>query len=131
VLPGATLEESDGATYRGRVKVRPILRAHRGEVAIAEQEEGARRLVLVASGREARGSGAASARVVADLVDRSESTDVRVVTELDLTGEPAQFATSLAALMLAPPAPPAGAAPLDVPAVFLEGFGVLTGRRTR
>ncbi len=140
-LPGATLDESDGMTHRGRVKVKvgPIQLAYRGEATIAEQDEAARRLVLVASGKETRGAGAASARVVADLVERDGATDVQVATELDLTGKPAQFgrsiisdvsgrlidqfATNLAALMVAPetpqPAAPAGplaAAPSPVPA---------------
>jgi carbon monoxide dehydrogenase subunit G len=123
-LPGATLEESDGTTYRGRVKVKvgPIQLAYKGEATIAEQDEAARRLVLVASGKETRGSGAASARVVAELVERDGATDVQVATDLDLTGKPAQFgrsiisdvsgrlidqfATNLAALMVAPQTAP-------------------------
>ncbi len=126
-LPGATLEESEGTTYRGRVKVKvgPIQLAYRGEATIAEQDEAARRLVLVASGKETRGSGSASARVVAELLERDGATDVRVATDLDLTGKPAQFgrgiisdvsgrlidqfATNLAALMVAPEVPPAAA----------------------
>ena len=146
-LPGATLEESDGATYRGRVKVKvgPIQLAYRGEATIAEQDEGARRLVLVASGKETRGSGAASARVVADLVDRGGSTDVKVATELDLTGKPAQFgrsiisdvsgrlidqfAANLARLMTAPAAGPEASeepGPAAVPGV-LPDSGVAPG----
>jgi carbon monoxide dehydrogenase subunit G len=128
-LPGATLDESEGVTHRGRVKVKvgPIQLAYRGEATIAEQDAATRRLVLVASGKETRGAGAASARVVADLVERDGGTDVQVATELDLTGKPAQFgrsiisdvsgrlidqfATNLAALMVAPEAPaPAAAA---------------------
>ena len=119
-LPGAVLDESEGATHRGRVKVKvgPIQLAYRGEATIAERDEAARRLVLVASGKETRGGGAASARVVADLVERDGATDVQVATELDLTGKPAQFgrsiisdvsgrlidqfATNLAAMMTAP-----------------------------
>jgi uncharacterized protein len=131
-LPGATLEESEGTTYRGRVKVKvgPIQLAYKGEATIAEQDEAARRLVLLANGKETRGSGAASARVVAELVERDGATDVRVATDLDLTGKPAQFgrgiisdvssrlidqfATNLAALMVAPQTPtaePAAPAP--------------------
>ena len=123
-LPGATLDESEGTTHRGRVKVKvgPIQLAYKGEATIAEQDEVARRLVLVASGKETRGSGAASARVVAELVERDGATDVRVATDLDLTGKPAQFgrgiisdvsgrlidqfATNLAALMVAPQTAP-------------------------
>lgn len=124
-LPGATLEESEGATHRGRVKVKvgPIQLAYKGEATIAEQDEAARRLVLVASGKETRGAGAATARVVAELVERDGATDVRVATDLDLTGKPAQFgrgiisdvsgrlidqfATNLAGLMVAPEPPAA------------------------
>jgi hypothetical protein len=108
-----------------KVKVGPIQLAYKGEATIAEQDEAARRLVLVANGKETRGSGAASARVVAELVERDGATDVRVATDLDLTGKPAQFgrgiisdvsgrlidqfATNLAALMVAPEVPPAAA----------------------
>ncbi len=132
-LPGATLEESEGATHRGRVKVKvgPIQLAYRGEATIAEQDEAARRLVLVASGKETRGSGAATARVVADLVERDGATDVQVATGLDLTCKRpqfgrsiisdvsgriiAQFAANLAAMMVAPGAAAAvGGAALDV-----------------
>jgi carbon monoxide dehydrogenase subunit G len=126
-LPGATLEESEGTTHRGRVKVKvgPIQLAYKGEATIAEQDEAGRRLVLLASGKETRGSGAASARVVARLVDRDGATDVQVATDLELTGKPAQFgrsiiadvsgrlidqfATNLAALMVASETPTAAA----------------------
>jgi carbon monoxide dehydrogenase subunit G len=144
-LPGATLDESEGTTHRGRVKVKvgPIQLAYKGEATIAEQDEAARRLVLVATGKETRGSGAASARVVAELVERNGATDVQVTTDLDLTGKPAQFgrsiisdvsgrlidqfATNLAALMVAPETPPPAApaaAPgpvLAAPAASAEG----------
>lgn len=64
-LPGATLETSEGQTYRERVKVKvdPIQLAYRGKATIEQQDETAHRLVLVASGQETRGSGAASAQV--------------------------------------------------------------------
>jgi len=144
-LPGATLDESEGTTHRGRVKVKvgPIQLAYKGEATIAEQDEAGRRLVLLASGKETRGSGSASARVVARLVDRDGATDVQVATDLDLTGKPAQFgrsiiadvsgrlidqfAASLAALMVAPETPtvaesvaPAEAVPA-APAPTAEG----------
>jgi carbon monoxide dehydrogenase subunit G len=136
-LPGAGLEESVGTTHRGRVtvKVGPIQLAFRGEATIAEQDETARRLVLVATGKETRGSGAASARGVADLVERDGATEVQVATELELTGKPAQFgrsiisevsgrlidqfATNLAVLMVEPQAPSTPAAvPVGAPGLL-------------
>lgn len=96
-LPGAVLDEFHGTTHRGRMQVTigPIQRACRDEATIAEQDQAARKLVLVASGKETRGGGAASVRVVADLVQRNGATDLQVATELDLTGKPAQFGRSI------------------------------------
>lgn len=93
-LPGATLEEVDGATYLGQVKVKvgPIAVTYRGTAELTEADATAKHAVIHAAGQQARGTGTASADVTADLVSESELfTKVKVVTDLAITGKPAQF----------------------------------------
>jgi uncharacterized protein len=93
-LPGAQLEEVDGDTYSGRVKVKvgPIQVTYRGTAEVVEIDHDAKRAAIKAAGKEARGAGTASADVVATLVsDGEDTTTVTVVTDLAVTGKPAQF----------------------------------------
>lgn len=93
-LPGATLEEVDGRTYTGKVKVKvgPIQVTYRGTAEVTEQDAEAKRAVIDAAGKEARGAGTATAKVTARLSPRDDgSTGVTVVTDLTITGKPAQF----------------------------------------
>lgn len=96
-MPGATLDRVDGDTFAGRVtlKVGPLRLSYRGDGRIEEKDEAARRLVIVAAGREAKGSGSAEAAVTAHLEDAGDSTRVRLRTELTLTGRAAQFGRGL------------------------------------
>lgn len=92
-LPGATVEEYDGRTVTGSVKVKvgPITVTYRGTAVFEEQDETAHRMVLVASGRETRGQGTARATLTGVLSARDEGTAVSVRTDLAVTGRPAQF----------------------------------------
>jgi carbon monoxide dehydrogenase subunit G len=93
-LPGATLDTVDGDDFTGNVKVKlgPIALVYKGSASLVEKDEQARRLVLVANGRDARGNGTASARVTVLLgKDADDSTRVDVLTDLEITGKPAQF----------------------------------------
>ncbi|MFS4094481.1 SRPBCC family protein [Streptomyces sp. AF1A] len=92
-LPGATVEDYDGKTVTGSVKVKvgPVTVTYRGTAVFEEQDEAAHRMVLVASGRETRGQGTARATVTATLVERDGGTAVSVRTDLTVTGRPAQF----------------------------------------
>ncbi|MEU1168655.1 SRPBCC family protein [Streptomyces sp. NPDC005921] len=92
-LPGAVVEEYDGKTVTGSVKVKvgPVTVAYRGTAVFEEQDEQAHRLVLLASGRETRGQGTARATVTATLTERDGATAVSVRTDLTVTGRPAQF----------------------------------------
>jgi len=47
--------------------------------------------VIDARGRDARGNGTATAKITANLAESGTGTQVTVVTELDITGKPAQF----------------------------------------
>lgn len=93
-LPGAVLEEVDGSTYTGRVKVKlgPIQVLYRGTAELVELDQEAKRARILASGSETRGAGTASAEVTATLRPSGPgATTVTVLTDLDITGKPAQF----------------------------------------
>jgi uncharacterized protein len=92
-LPGATLEEVDGDTYTGRckVKVGPIAVTYRGTATMAEVDHATKSARIEAKGKEARGAGTATADVIATLTEVDGGTDVTVVTDLNITGKPAQF----------------------------------------
>ncbi|MFF0221461.1 SRPBCC family protein [Streptomyces sp. NPDC004629] len=92
-LPGATVEEYDGTTVTGAVKVKvgPVTVAYRGTALFEEKDGTAHRMVLVASGRETRGQGTARATVTGTLSGRDGGTAVAVDTDLTVTGRPAQF----------------------------------------
>ncbi|WP_405604508.1 SRPBCC family protein [Streptomyces sp. NBC_01410] len=92
-MPGATVENFDGETIEGAVKVRvgPVTVTYRGTATFQEKDESAHRIVLAAKGKEVRGQGTASATVTGTLADRDGATAVVVVTDLTITGRPAQF----------------------------------------
>jgi len=92
-MPGASVEEYDGRTVTGAVKVKvgPISLTYRGTAVFEEQDEARHRLVLSASGKETRGQGTARATVTGTLTARDGGTAVSVHTDLAVTGRPAQF----------------------------------------
>jgi uncharacterized protein len=99
-FPGAELTEDMGDdSYRGRVKVKlgPVTAAFAGVAKVTERNAEERRAVLVAEGKEARGSGTAKATATM----RVESVDggARVLLETDLTisGRLAQFGRGIMA----------------------------------
>lgn len=92
-LPGATLEEVDGEVYTGKVKVKvgPITVTYRGTAEMVEADPEKRYARIAANGKEMRGSGTANADVSAQLTETDDGTVVEVVTDLNVTGKPAQF----------------------------------------
>ena len=92
-MPGAVLDSIDGDNFTGRVKIKlgPVNLTYKGSASFVEKDEAARRVVLDANGKDARGNGTAAAKVTATLVGQGESTQVNVVTDLNITGKPAQF----------------------------------------
>jgi carbon monoxide dehydrogenase subunit G len=92
-MPGAVLDTVDDDSFTGQVKVKvgPITVAYKGTASFLEKDAAAHRAVVEAKGRETRGSGTAAARVTASMVDEGGSTRVAVVTDLAITGKPAQF----------------------------------------
>jgi len=93
-MPGAALDSVDGDDFTGIVKVKlgPIGLTYKGKASFIEKDEAAHRAVIDAHGRDARGNGTAAAKVTAVLTEEGPtSTRVDVVTDLDITGKPAQF----------------------------------------
>lgn len=135
-FPGATVIATDGDNVSGQVKVKlgPIVLTYAGVLKFVERDESARRLVMDGQGTDAKGNGSASAKVTALLVENADgSTRCSLVTDLNITGRPAQFgrgmmleignnilgkfSDNLAAMLTAesaePPAPPSAAHPDD------------------
>ncbi|GAA2643734.1 SRPBCC family protein [Nonomuraea recticatena] len=92
-LPGATLDIVEGEEFTGRMKVKvgPITVTYRGTARFEDVDKDAYTLTLQASGKEARGSGTASASVTARLTPAGDATAVRVESSFNVTGRPAQF----------------------------------------
>lgn len=92
-MPGASVEDYDGKTVNGSVKVKvgPVTVTYKGTAVFEEQDEAAHRMVLIASGRETRGQGTARATVTGTLTAQDGGTAVSVRTDLTVTGRPAQF----------------------------------------
>lgn len=92
-LPGAAITSVDGDTFEGgmKVKVGPIGMTFKGGGAFVEKNDSARRAVIEAKGRDAKGNGGAQATVTATLDEHDGVTDVHVVTNLNVTGKAAQF----------------------------------------
>ena len=93
-LPGAQLQEVEGDTYRGvvKVKVGPIQAQFKGQASFLEGNDVDHKAVLKGEGRDTGGKGNASALITAQLTSISPtSTKVEVNTDLAVTGKVAQF----------------------------------------
>jgi uncharacterized protein len=93
-LPGAELQEVEGDTYRGvvKVKVGPIQAQFKGQASFVERDDNSHKAVLKGEGRDTGGKGNASALITAQLTSESaDSTKVVVTTDLSITGKVAQF----------------------------------------
>jgi len=92
-FPGAVVTEVDGADFKGTCKVRlgPIALVYNGTGTFLEKDEAAKKFVVDARGKDKRGNGTAAALVTATLSEAGTSTQVDVLTDLAITGKPAQF----------------------------------------
>jgi carbon monoxide dehydrogenase subunit G len=93
-FPGATVTEVDGEDFKGtcKVKLGPIALVYSGSGTFEEKDESAHRFVVVAKGKDKRGNGTAGATVTATMsAAGADSTEVNVLTDLAITGKPAQF----------------------------------------
>ena len=93
-FPGAQVTSADADSFSGTVKVKlgPIALVYAGSGTFVEKDEAAHRFVVDAKGKDKRGNGTAGAKVtLAMATGASGGTDVAVVTDLAITGKPAQF----------------------------------------
>ncbi len=93
-FPGATLTEYEGDSFTGTVKVKlgPISLTYKGKGTYIDRDDANHKVVIDASGRDARGNGTAKAKVTGTMVsDGPDKTSVTMVTDMTVTGRPAQF----------------------------------------
>ena len=93
-FPGATLTEYEGDSFTGTVKVKlgPISLTYKGKGVYKERDDAAHRVVIDATGRDSRGNGTAEATVIGTMVaEGPDKTSVTMVTDMKITGRPAQF----------------------------------------
>lgn len=96
-LPGAVIDSVDGDVYTGHVaiKVGPIGLGLAGTATVIERADDGHRMVVKANGRDRNGQGGADALITVTATGSGSRTDVRVVTELGLSGRIAQFGAGL------------------------------------
>jgi len=92
-MPGAVLDSVDGDDFTGRVKVKlgPINLTYQGKASFIEKDAAAHKAVIDARGKDQRGNGTAAAMITANLAGEGAITRVHVLTDLNITGRPAQF----------------------------------------
>jgi carbon monoxide dehydrogenase subunit G len=93
-MPGAAIETVEGDDFTGSVKVKlgPISLTYKGKASFVEKDEAAHRAKIDAQGKDSRGGGTAGAVITATLAaDGAAVTRVDVITDLNVTGKPAQF----------------------------------------
>ncbi|KYH43506.1 SRPBCC family protein [Branchiibius sp. NY16-3462-2] len=93
-FPGASVTSVDGDSFAGSVKVKlgPIALVYNGSGTFVEKDDTAHRFVVDAKGKDKRGNGTAGAKVTLTMASADGgATDVEVVTDLAITGKPAQF----------------------------------------
>ena len=92
-FPGAVVTSVEGDTFQGscKVKLGPIALVYNGSGTFVEKDESGHRMVIDAKGKDKRGNGTAGAHVTATMTEAGTGTRVEVVTDLAITGKPAQF----------------------------------------
>jgi carbon monoxide dehydrogenase subunit G len=92
-FPGATIDSIEGDEFTGSVKIKlgPVALVYNGSGRYVERNDVDRRVVIEARGKDKRGNGTATAIVTASFAESGEQTDVEVLTDLAITGKPAQF----------------------------------------
>ncbi len=92
-FPGATVTEVNDDGFSGTVKVKlgPIALVYSGSGSFVERDDAAHRAVISAKGKDKRGNGTAGATVHITLTPDGTGARADVVTDLAVTGKPAQF----------------------------------------
>lgn len=96
-MPGATLDEVDGDDFSATVQVKlgPVNLKYKGKGSYVDKDEQAKKLVIKAAGKDVRGAGTASGSATVTLTEADGGTRGEVVSELKVTGRPAQFGRGL------------------------------------
>jgi uncharacterized protein len=97
-FPGAQVTSVDGDDFTGtcKVKLGPIALVYNGTGTFSGRDVNAHRLVVEAKGKDKRGNGTAAATAALTMSAAfSGGTDVEVLTDLAVTGKPAQFGRGL------------------------------------
>src|SRR4051812_28343373 len=93
-FPGATVTEVTDDGFSGTVKVKlgPIALVYSGSGSFVQRDDLAHHAVIEAKGKDKRGNGTAGATVTIQLTGAEDGgTKADVVTDLAVTGKPAQF----------------------------------------
>lgn len=93
-FPGAVVTSVDGDDFTGtcKVKLGPVALTYTGTGTFIERDKAAGRFLVQAKGKDKRGNGTAGAKVTATFTDDGGgATKVDVLTDLQITGKPAQF----------------------------------------
>jgi carbon monoxide dehydrogenase subunit G len=97
-FPGAQVTSVDGDDFTGscKVKLGPIALVYNGTGTFTKRDESGHLLAVEAKGKDKRGNGTASATATLTMsAGSSGGTDVEVLTNLAITGKPAQFGRGL------------------------------------
>jgi len=98
-LPGAELTGTiDAQTYAGRVKVKvgPITAAYAGKATLAQVDDAARRMQIIAEGKESGGPGSARMTMTGQVTALEDGTsEVSVDAAIEIAGRVMQFGRGL------------------------------------
>lgn len=98
-LPGAELTDViDERTYAGKVKVKvgPITAAYAGKATLTQVDDAARRMQIVAEGRESGGAGSARMTMTGQVTAlEAGGAEVSVDAQIDVAGRVMQFGRNL------------------------------------
>ncbi len=92
-FPGATVTSAEADSFAGSVKVKlgPIALLYNGTGTFTAKDEAAHTFTVEAKGKDKRGNGTAGATVDLSMRSSGGGTEVEVLTDLSVTGKPAQF----------------------------------------
>ncbi|GGN10809.1 hypothetical protein GCM10009721_43520 [Terrabacter tumescens] len=92
-FPGATVTEVTDDGFSGTVKVKlgPIALVYAGSGSFVERDDATKHAVIEAKGKDKRGNGTAGATVTITLSPDGTGARADVITDLAVTGKPAQF----------------------------------------
>ena len=96
-FPGAKVTSAEGDDFQGTAKVKlgPVALQYSGAGSFIERDEAAHLMVFEAKGKDKRGNGTAGATVRLTFAEASDGTRADVVTDLSVTGRPAQFGSRM------------------------------------